>query len=153
MNREESVQFATKAVQDIVSFFEVNIDVSAHLEDDVINISVASSEVNSILIGRNAETLRSLQSLLMNMLRNKNADLTRVSVDVADYKKQRAEKLTDTARGWIEQVRATGDSHVVSLNAADRRVVHKVAQEYSDIQTHSEGEGRDRKLIIAQASS
>jgi spoIIIJ-associated protein len=153
MNREESVQFATKAVQDIVSFFEVNIDVSAHLEDDVVNISVASSEVNSILIGRNAETLRSLQSLLMNMLRNKNADLTRVSVDIADYKKQRAEKLADTARGWINQVRTTGDSHVVSLNAADRRVVHKVAQEYSDIQTHSEGEGRDRKLIIAQASS
>ena len=57
------------------------------------------------------------------------------------------------ARGWIEEVRATGDSHVAHINAADRRVVHRVAQEYEDIQTFSEGDGRDRRIIIAQKSS
>ena len=54
---------------------------------------------------------------------------------------------------WIEQVRQTGDSHVAHLNPADRRIVHKVAQEYSDIRTFSEGEGRERRIIIAQKSS
>lgn len=153
MNQEESIQFATKAVQDIVSFFEVNINVSAHLEDEVINIDVESSEVNSILIGHNAETLRSIQSLVSNMLRNHNAELTRISIDIAGYKRQHAEKIADKARGWIENVRKTGDSKVVNLNAADRRTVHKIAQEYSDIKTFSEGEGRERHLIIAQFSS
>ena len=38
----------------------------------------------------------------------------------------------------------------IDLNAADRRVVHKVAADYSDIETHSEGEGRERKLIISK---
>lgn len=76
-----------------------------------------------------------------------------MNVDVADYKKQRAEKLAEKARGWIEEVRSTGDSYVADLNAADRRVVHQVATEYSDIRTFSEGEGRERRLIIAQASS
>ena len=77
----------------------------------------------------------------------------RVNIDIADYKKQRAEKLAEQARGWIEVVRRTGDSHVASLNAADRRVVHQVAGEFEDIETFSEGEGRDRKIIIAQRSS
>ena len=36
----------------------------------------------------------------------------------------------------------------IDLNAADRRVVHKLAEDYSDITTHSEGEGRERQLII-----
>lgn len=153
MNREESIQFATKSVEDIVSFFEVKVDVHAHIEDDVINISVDSSPFNSILIGRNAETLRSIQTLVINMLRNQNAELTRLNVDIADYKKQRAEKLAEQAREWVENVRKTGDSYVANLNAADRRIVHKVAQEYSDIRSFSEGEGRDRRLIIAQASS
>lgn len=153
MNREESVQFATKAVADIVSFFEINVAVDVEVEDDVINISVGSSPLNSILIGRNAETLRSIQTLVIGMLRSKDAELTRVNVDIADYKKLRAEKLAEQAREWIEGVRKTGDSYVADLNAADRRIVHRVAQEYSDIRTFSEGEGRERRLIIAQASS
>lgn len=153
MNQQESIDLAVKTVQDIVSFFEVNVEVTSQLEDDVINIEVSSSELNSLLIGRNAETLRSLQAIVANVLRNNNAALNRVNVDIADYKKQRAEKLAEKARGWIEEVRQTGDSYVANLNAADRRVVHQVATEYSDIKTFSEGEGRERRLIIAQASS
>lgn len=153
MNQQASVELATKTVQDVVSFFEINVEVKAQVEDGVINIAIGSSELNSLLIGRNAETLRSLQSIVASVLRNQNASLQRINIDVADYKKQRAEKLAEKARGWIEEVRRTGDSYVADLNAADRRVVHHVATEYSDIRTFSEGEGRDRRLIIAQASS
>ena len=38
---------------------------------------------------------------------------------------------------------------IVDLNAADRWTVHHLANEYSDIVTHSEGEGRDRRLVIS----
>lgn len=153
MNTEESVEFAKKYLEDLLSFFGSNISVEATVEDDVIELSIPSSESNSLLIGRGAETLRSLQYLLATTLRNKGAALTRVNVDIADYKKQRAEKIAAKAREWIEEVRRTGDSHVVNLNAADRRIVHHVATEYEDISTFSEGEGRDRRLIIAQRSS
>lgn len=153
MSQQSSVELATKTVQDIVSFFEINVEVKSQVEDNVINISIGSSELNSLLIGRNAETLRSLQSLVASVLRSHDASLQRINIDVADYKKQRAEKLAEKARGWIEEVRRTGDSYVADLNAADRRVVHHVAAEYNDIRTFSEGEGRDRRLIIAQASS
>ncbi len=153
MDQQESIEFAKKFLQDIISFFGENIEVTAATEDDIINLHVESSELNSILIGRNAETLRSLQYLVSTSLRNQDAALTRVNVDVADYKKQRDEKLAEKARGWIEEVRATGDSHVARLNASDRRVVHQVASEYEDIETFSEGEGRDRHIIIAQKSS
>ena len=61
MDREESVEFARKLVEDIVSFFGENIAVEAHVEDDMIALAVESSDLNSILIGHNAETLRSLQ--------------------------------------------------------------------------------------------
>ncbi|MGB4768393.1 MAG: R3H domain-containing nucleic acid-binding protein [Candidatus Saccharimonas sp.] len=153
MNQEESVAFAQKFIADIVSFFGENLDVSASVEEETILLTIETSELNSILIGRNAETLRSLQYLVSTALRNRDAAVTRVSLDVADYKRQREEKVAEKARGWIEEVRATGDSHVAFINAADRRIVHQVATEYSDIRTYSEGEGRDRRIIIAQASS
>lgn len=153
MNKEESVEFARTYIADLLSFFGVNVSVEASVQDDVIELAVPSTEINSLLIGRGAETLRSLQFLVSTVLRNKDAALSRVNLDIADYKKQRADRLAEKARGWIEEVRKSGTSHVERLNAADRRIVHQVATEYSDIKTFSEGEGQERRITITQASS
>ncbi len=153
MDQQQTIEYARTLLQDIISFFGENIEVTATVDEDVIELHVESSDSNSILIGRNAETLRSLQYIVSTALRSKNAPITRVNVDIADYKKQREEKVAEKARGWIEAVRSTGDSHVAHINAADRRVVHRVAQEYEDIRTFSEGEGRERRIVIAQKSS
>jgi spoIIIJ-associated protein len=153
MDREESIKFAHKYLEDLLSFFGANITVSSTCEEDVIELSVPSSSLNSLLIGRGAETLRSMQYIVSTVLRNKEAELTRVNIDIADYKKQRADRVAEQARQWIDEVRRTGNSYVANLNPADRRIVHRVASEYSDIHTFSEGEGHDRKITIAQASS
>lgn len=153
MNREASIEFARTYVADLLSFFEVNVEVIVEVEDDVIELSVPSTDLNSLLIGRNAETLRSLQYLVSTVLRNKDAALTRVNIDIADYKKLRNERLAKEAREWIEEVRTSGSTKVLQLNAADRRVVHRVAAEYSDIKTFSVGEGAERSISISQASS
>ena len=153
MDQISTVQFVKKYLEDIIAFFDLNLDVTVSVEDDIVVASIPSSERNSLLIGRGAETLRGLQSLLSATLRSQDAALTRVSIDIADYKKQHAEKVAEQARRWIAQVRETSNSKVLDLNAADRWTVHHVASEYSDITTHSEGEGRDRRLIISQKSS
>lgn len=153
MDQQESLQHAKKYLEDILSFFGINATVDVSVRDDFIEMRVPSTSDNSILIGRNAETLRSLQYLVATMLRNSDAALTRVNVDIADYKQQRADKLEKQTREWVEEIRTSGDSKVLHLNAADRRVVHGVVSEYSDMISVSEGEGRERKLIISQKSS
>lgn len=153
MNQQQALEYAKEYLEDLLTFFGVNIIVDAEITDDVIQLEVPTIDESSILIGRGAETLMAIQSTVVAALRNQGVDHPRVSVDIAGYKKQRAEKIAEQARGWIEGVRSSGDSYVANLNAADRRIVHQVATEYPDITTHSEGEGRDRRLIIAQASS
>lgn len=153
MDQIATVQFVKKYLEDIMAFFDLNLDIDVKVEDDVVVASVPSNERNSLLIGRGADTLRSIQTLVSAALRNQEAAFTRVSVDIADYKKQHTEKMAEKAKGWIEEVRSTGDSKVLDLGSADRWIVHNVAAEYSDISTHSEGEGRDRRLIISQKSS
>ena len=149
MNQEESIRFAAKYLEDLLSFFGINVAVSSTVDDEVIQLSVPSTSLNSLLIGKNADNLRALQHIVSMALVERSAEITRVNVDVANYKRQRADRIAEKAEGWINKVRQTGESMTVNLNAADRRVVHKVAQDYSDIETHSEGEGRDRKLIIS----
>lgn len=153
MDKSQSTAFAQKYLADMLSFFSINVEVTATTEDDVIELAVPSTEINSLLIGRNAETLRSLQYMVSTVLRNKGADVWRVNIDVADYKKMKAERIAAQARAWIEEVQKSGTSHVAHLNPADRRIVHQVATDYPDIRTFSEGEGENRTITIAQISS
>ena len=148
MNKEESIRFAAKYLEDLLSFFGINVAVDSTIDDEVIQLSVPSTSLNSLLIGKNADNLRALQHIVQAALIARDGEVTRVNVDVADYKRQRADRIADKAELWIKKVRETGEPMTVNLNAADRRVVHKLAEDYSDITTHSEGEGRERKLII-----
>lgn len=150
MNTDESIRFATKYVEDLLSFFGINVAVYSTIEDDVIQLSVPSTSMNSLLIGKNANNLRALQHIVSMTLVARNAEVTRVNIDVADYKRQRADKIEHQAEQWIRQVRATGKERILDLNAADRRVVHRFASDYSDIETFSTGEGRERQLHIVK---
>ena len=150
MDRDESIRFATKYLEDLLSFFGINVAVSSTIDDDVIQLSIPSTSMNSLLIGRNADNLRALQYIVSMALVAREAEVHRVNVDVADYKRQRADRIAAKAEGWIEKVRTTGQPMTLDLNPADRRVVHRLASDYSDIETHSEGVGKDRKLIISR---
>ncbi len=148
MNKDETLEFAKKYIADVISFFGENVDPVVSLRDDVIEISVTTVTSNSVLIGRNAETLRSLQFLLSTILRNKNAEIQRVNLDIADYKKQRAERLASQVKEWAAVVLETGTPRTEPLNAADRRIVHHVVSEIEGLKTVSEGEGRERTITI-----
>ena len=148
MNKDESIRFAAKYLEDLLSFFGINVAVYSTIDDEVIQLSVPSTSLNSLLIGKNADNLRALQHIVQAALIARGGEVTRVNVDVADYKRQRADRIADKAENWIKKVRETGEPMRIDLNAADRRVVHKLAEDYSDITTHSEGEGRERQLII-----
>jgi spoIIIJ-associated protein len=146
---EESLQYAKKYLEDLLSFFGLNTDVYATSEDgEVIELNIPSTHLNGFLIGQRGETMRAMQFMVSNALRNQNYEVTRVNVDVAEYKKQRADRLAATAEEWVKQVQTSGEPYDVRpMNAADRRVVHKVAAD-AGLSSESVGEGRDRHIVL-----
>lgn len=146
---EESIQYAKKYLEDLLSFFGLNTDIYATSEDDVIELDVPSTHLNGFLIGQHGDTMRALQFLVSNALKNQGYQYTRVNVDVAEYKKQRADRLSGRAEDWVKKVRDSGEPmHLKPMNAVDRRTVHKLAQEYG-LSSESEGEGRDRHIVLS----
>lgn len=149
---EESIQYAKKYLEDLLSFFGLNTDVYATSEDgEVIELNIPSTHLNGFLIGQRGETMRALQFMVSNALKNQNYPVTRVNVDVAEYKKQRADRLAKTAEEWVKKVQDSGEPYEVRpMNAADRRVVHKVAAD-AGLSSESVGEGRDRHIVLKPA--
>lgn len=145
---EDSIQYAKKYLEDILSFFGLNTDVQATSDDEVIELSVPSTHLNGFLIGQRGENMRALQFLVSNALKNQGYQYCRVNVDIADYKKQRASRLEARAEEWMQQVKESGESmELKPMNAVDRRTVHKSAQAYG-IQSESVGEGRERRIVL-----
>lgn len=145
---EESILYAKKYLEDLLSFFGLNTDVYATSEDDVIELEVPSTHLNGFLIGQKGETTRALQFLVSNALKNQGYEYTRVNIDVADYKKQRAQRLAKTAEEWVKRVKETGEAmELKPMNAADRRTIHKLAAEWGLV-SESTGEGRDRRIVL-----
>lgn len=147
---EEATIYAKKYLEDLLSFFGLNTDVYATRDDEVIQLNVPSTHLNGFLIGQRGENMRSMQYLTSAALKNNEYQYTRVNVDIADYKKQRADRLRDRAEAWVKQVRDTSEPmDLEPMNAADRRVVHQLAAEYN-LTSQSVGEGRDRHIVLAK---
>lgn len=151
MGQDEATSFAKKYLEDVLSFFGLNTDVAAQCDGEVIELNVPSTHLNGFLIGMRGDTLRSLQFLVSSSLRNHEADVHCVNIDVAHYKAQQAQRLVATLKSIFEEVVKTGQEHaLVPMNAADRRVVHQAVADYSELTTRSEGEGRERHIIISK---
>jgi spoIIIJ-associated protein len=149
---EEAILYAKKYLEDLLSFFGLNTDVYATSEDgEVIELEVPSTHLNGFLIGQRGDTMRALQFTISAALRSQNYEYARVNVDVADYKKNHFARVARNAEQWFKEVRDNKEpKELEPMNAADRRAVHKAAEEYG-LNSESVGEGRDRRIVLKPA--
>lgn len=146
---EDSITYAKKYLEDLLSFFGLNTDVRAtNSEDEVIELHVPSTHLNGFLIGHNGETMHAMQFLVSSALKSSGYEVTRINIDVAEYKVQRANRLSAKAEEWVAEVKESGKPlDLEPMNAADRRTIHKLAGEHG-ILTESVGEGRERHIVL-----
>lgn len=150
---DEAISFAKKYLEDVLSFFGLNVDVYATHSDEIIELNVPSTHMNGFLIGQSGDTVRALQYMVSTALKNNDHEYYRVNVDIADYKKARNERLAEQVEKWVQEVKASGkDRELRPMNSAERRVVHNVASEWG-LSTESIGEGRDRRVVIKASAS
>lgn len=119
--------------------------------DDTLKINLLVGEGQTgHYIGRFATTLDSLQLLVSLMVNNGQTDHRHVLVDVGGYRQERQATLENMATAAGEEVLSTGVPHALPpLSATDRRLVHLLFKDHATLTTYSEGEGQDRRLVIA----
>jgi len=143
---------AKRRLEELVSFFGINAEVSAALTDEGIMLDITTSPDTPRLIGFHGETLRAIEFLMNQIIKRADGDSPRVSVDVAGYKLQRRELLEKEAREAAERVTAAGaEEELRPMNPAERRIVHMALRELPGITTESRGVDRERRIVILPA--
>lgn len=128
------------------------LSVTVEEADGVVNATIQTPpEDSGLLIGFHGETLSALQRLTRVVFQEELQD-KRLVLNINQYREQRAEKLREMAEKAAAQVLESGRSYRFSrLPAHERFVIHSTISEtpeFAELESVSEGEGRDRVLII-----
>ncbi len=102
-----------------------------------------------ILIGQHGRTIAALQTIFSLALLNNFGPEERVLVDVNDYRQRQQERLQSLAHQAAARVRETGRAVAMPpMSAFERRLIHLALAEESDLTTQSDGEGKERHVVI-----
>ena len=101
------------------------------------------------LIGREGFTLECFQILIRAMFFQKFDAPLRLILDTGGYMDKKKRNFRQKAKNAANRVKQYGKSVALEpMNAADRRAIHVMFQDSDSIETVSEGEGRDRHVIL-----
>ncbi|EKD86304.1 MAG: hypothetical protein ACD_37C00365G0001 [uncultured bacterium] len=110
---------------------------------------VINSDDPGLIIGHHGDTLDSIQLVLSLMIAKKLGEFKRVSVEVGDYKKNRADYLKNLAQQTKERALSEGrEIFLPNLKPWERREVHMFLQEDPEVISESVGEGKERTLVV-----
>lgn len=144
-----------KIQDEITSFIsELSIEAQVQLtftEDDVqgsLVCQIESSEA-AALIGFHGETLQALQLILSFLVHKSQNEWIKILVNVGDYRQKREEQLHKLALNLAMKAKFSGEAQALpNLSSSERRFIHMVLTDNPEVYSESEGEGRNRLLMI-----
>jgi spoIIIJ-associated protein len=133
--------------------YKIVVDPPATEDEDKWNRPAVAVEFegpdDSLLLARNAELLNSLEHLSLKMLQLDRHEHHLISFDTRNQKETRKNELRMAAEVAAEKVRKSGvPFHFAPMNSRERRLLHLALSEMSDLKTESDGEGRDRHVVL-----
>lgn len=145
-----STDVARHFLQAILELMGLQDDLTLKVWEDEDNLYAdIDGDECGIMIGRRGATLNSLQYLLILMTHRHGPKPKFVQLDIGGYHRRRKEGLVDLAKKTAERALSTGNAYELNpMRAPDRRIVHEALADYSGIITYSEGQGRDRFVVI-----
>ncbi len=145
---EETAALAQDILENLLRGMNIQARVSVRTMSDPIVLDVETDN-GGLIIGRRGETLSALQYLVNVLIGKRTRRWTKVVIDVEHWRDRREETLRALALRQADRVRQ--QQRPVALDpmpAGERRIIHVTLQDQHDVETHSEGEEPNRRLVI-----
>lgn len=142
------VEATTKELLDRLGFPEAGVTAQAAEEVVTATITVPTEE-SGILIGFHGETLAALQLITAQMVYKKLGRWVRIIMNIGDYREKREQALREMAMNAAERAKITNQPvSLPFLTSSERRLIHLILADDPEVETVSQGEGRDRRLTV-----
>lgn len=154
-NNESLKQMVAEVVENLIKPIvpSPNLEVSAE-GDSRIKVTVNDEENSGLLIGREGQTLASLQYLANRIVSKKWPDPVRVQIDTGEYRERQDDNLRQLALHLADKAKKLGRVQSTRpLSSYHRRVVHMALQPDEGISTRSKGDGTLKRVLIMPKSA
>lgn len=143
---------AADYIEELLDIADLDGDIDIEVRNNRTYLSVLASENDEDiqgLVGDHGKTLEALQELTRLAVLSSTGQRSRLILDIAGHRVQRAESLRELAREAIARVQADGsDEHLKPMSPYERKIVHDVVAE-AGLHSESEGEGPRRHVVIS----
>ncbi len=132
----------------VVASLELRASVDIEEDDEEIRATVNGEDLG-LLIGRHGQTIDALQHIAVRAAFLAREDRKRVVVDAAGYRARRETALQRAAdRAVSDALAFDRPVELEPMSAFERRVVHTYLKDNADVDTHSEGDEPERRLVV-----
>jgi spoIIIJ-associated protein len=149
---DEQAEIAADFVEGLLGAIGVVGEVDINEVDGVTYVEVWADDdpdALGLLIGKRGNTLESIQELTRIVVYRVTGERCSVLVDVEDYRKRRRAQVLHRARDAANRVKKSGRQEALEpMSAYERKLVHDAVAEMGGLQTASEGEEPERRVVI-----
>ncbi len=135
-------------LKEIIENMGLEVSFEMNTKDERTTIKMYSNN-NPILIGKNGQTLKALETLAKQKIQNETGIHYKITLDVSNYKdkiKRNLERLAiNTAK---EVVKTKIPVALDNMTSYERMIIHNKLTDFKGIKTESEGEEPERHIVI-----
>jgi spoIIIJ-associated protein len=143
------VAAATTFLTGLAAAAGVTGTVTSEVNGEDIDLNLDGDGVE-MFVGPKGNTLSAVQDLTRVVSQRRLGDHdTKLRVDIGHYRQKRKDALSRFAMKVANDVLSSGQARVLEpMNSADRKVVHDTLLEVDGIETRSEGEEPNRRVVV-----
>ena len=141
-------EFIKEYLSNLTKDMGLEVSFESKIREKQITIKMYSDN-NSILIGKNGQTLQALTTVLKQIVYNEVKQYPYLILDVENYKEKQVKYLERLAKNIAKEVAQTKNEVALeNMNSYERRVIHNILSENKRVYTISEGEEPNRHVVV-----
>ena len=148
VKKEDVINFIKEYIKEVAKKMNIEINMEVREDEELFSVTMVSDK-NPILIGKEGKNLNSIQYLLRQALSNQTGFNIKVNLDASNYRAKKVRNFEYQIKNIVREVQKTKiDTKLDPMNSYQRRIVHALLSDFSNVTTESVGEEPNRCVVI-----
>ncbi len=145
---QDNIDKAEQFIKDMTKNMNIETKVETIVSDNHVTFNLNGEKI-AILIGKRGQTLNAIQYLVQLVINKDSNQYYSVTVDAEGYRNRRKETLESLALKMADKSKRMNRKVALEpMPAFERKIIHNVLQNESDVQTYSDGNDPHRHIVI-----
>ena len=148
VKKEDIIKYIKDYFKELISKMNLDGNFEVREDENIFNVTKVSNN-NPILIGKDGKNLNSMQFLIRQSLNKLTGMDVKVNLDVSNYRAKRIKNFEYQIKNIVREVQKTKtDTKLDPMNSFQRRIIHSLLSDFSNVTTESVGEEPNRCVVI-----